>query len=122
MVKHLIKCRCVLPQFKKMQDPPQHEFVVFSKFDENDNVVPKFAQCTNCGAIHHVFEIQKSQILQGKEAMSSIVTIDDIKPSLPDNLKNILDSNKADLPTWEYAQYIIENELWGNFVVLSART
>ena len=118
--KHLIACRCILPQFKGRQNPPRHQFSVFSSIDENDNVVVKYAQCNNCGLVHKVIDICKTEIMQGKEAMSSILTVDDIKMSLPPNLSNILERNKADLSTWEQAQFILENKEWGNFILLAA--
>lgn len=120
--KHLIKCRCVLLQYKKMQNPPSHQFTVFSVINDSDKVNISYAQCPNCGVIHKITEIGKSEILQNKEAMSSLITIDDIKLSLPENLKNILEKNSADLPTWEAAQFIHENKQWGNFVVLTSET
>lgn len=115
--KHLIKCRCVLPQFKAQLDPPRHQFTVFSIVD-NDVVKPKYAQCTNCGLIHKVTEIGRSEILHGKEFLSSIVSIDEIKSCLPTQLSSILENNHADFPTWELARFIYENKQWGNFVVL----
>jgi len=66
-----------------------------------------------------VTEINKSEIVQGREEMKSIVTIDDIKLSLPARLSDLLESNNADIATWEYVQYIYENKQWGNFVVLT---
>ena len=50
---------------------------------------------------------------------SSILTVDDIKISLPPNLANILERNKSDLATWEQALFIIENKEWGNFILLA---
>lgn len=117
--RHLINCRCVLPQFKNKKDPPVHKFVVFSTIDEADSVIPKFSQCNNCGIIHKVVDICKSDILSGKENMSSIVTLEDIKSSLPSNLKDILERHNVDMSTWEQAQFIIENKMWGDFVVLA---
>lgn len=116
-LKHLITCRCVLPQFKRSDDPPRHQFVVFSTVND-DVVVPKFAQCNNCGVIHKVVEVNRSEIMLGRENMGSLVTIDDIKAGLPQQLSNILETNDVDLPTWELAQFILENKQWGNFVVL----
>lgn len=116
--KHLIKCRCILPQFKKMIDPPFHQFIVFSIIDDNDHVKPKLAICPNCGAVHKVIEISKSEITT-KESAKSILTIEDIKQSLPTNISSILEKNDVDLPTWEMAQFIYENKRWGEFVVLS---
>lgn len=117
--KHLIKCRCVLPQFKGKPDAPVHQFVVFSVLDDEDNVKMKYAQCNNCGTVHRVTDICKSEILQGKEAMSSIITLQDIKSTLPSNLSDILERNNADLATWESAQFILENKQWGNIIVLA---
>ena len=118
-IKHLVTCRCTLPQFKRSPKPPFHQFVVFSVLDDQDNVKPKYAQCNNCGVIHRVVEINRSDILNGKESMGSIVTIDDIKGSLPARLAEMLDASNADLPTWEAAKYIVDNKRWGEFVVLT---
>lgn len=120
--KHLVHCRCVLPQFKKMADPPPHQFTVFSVVDDDDKVKLKYAQCPNCGIVHRVTEIGKSEVVNGREAMSTILTTNDIKPSLPEALVAILDGNQADLPTWELAQFIYENKRWGDFVVLRIET
>ena len=117
--KHLVACRCVLPQFKGRTNPPRHQFAVFSSINEDDSVVVKYAQCNNCGIIHKVTDICKSEIMQGKEAMASIVSIDDVKLSLPSSLVNILERNHADLATWEQAQFILENKEWGNFLLLA---
>ena len=117
--KHLVKCRCVLPQFKGRVDPPVHHFVVFSVINENDSVKTKYAQCNNCGAVHKVTDICTSEIIANKESMASIVDVNDIKASLPSNLVNILERNNADLPSWENAAFILENKQWGEIVVLN---
>lgn len=117
--KHLIKCRCILSQFKKKSDPPLHQFVVFSQIDDDGNVVMKYSQCNNCGVVHKVVDICKSEILGTKENMSAILTIEDIKPCMPANLVGILEKNAADLPTWEACQHIVDNKLWGQHVVLT---
>jgi hypothetical protein len=120
--KHLVACRCVLPQFKKRQNPPQHQFVVFSVIDDNNNVKVKYAQCPNCRIVHRVIELSKSEVVSGREAMQSITGIDDIKNSLPERIANVLDLNNADLPTWEAVQFILKNKQWGNFVVMTSDT
>lgn len=111
----------MLPQFKHTPEPPVHQFIVFSIIDD-DVVKPKFAQCTNCGVVHRVHELGKSDILPGREAMGSIITINDIRTSLPDTLVAVLENNKADLPTWEAVQFVYDNKQWGNFVVLTSDT
>jgi hypothetical protein len=58
----------------------------------------------------------------GKEHMTSIIQIEDIKNSLHQNFVNILEGNSADLPTWEAVQFIVENKKWGEFVVLVTET
>lgn len=116
--RHLVKCRCVMQQFKKLQTPPVHQFVVFSILEQDTGVVrEKFAQCNNCGLIHKVTDFCKSEILN-KEDLRTLITIDEIKMSLPQNLVMILENNDVDISTWENTQHIYENEQWGNFVVL----
>lgn len=117
--KHLIKCRCVLPQFKKLENPPAHKFIVFSVIDDDGNVQQKYAQCNNCGVIHKIVDICKSEIQIGKEHMNSLIKLEDIKPSIHSNFSMILDSNNADIATWEAVQFTVENKQWGNFVVLT---
>jgi len=118
--KHLIRCRCVLPQFKNSQDPEnkRHKFVVFSEVID-DVVKQKYAQCNNCGLIHKIVDICVSEIMPGKEAMSSLVNVEDIKAGMNQNLVSILERHQCDLPTWEHARYIIENKRWGDLVILA---
>jgi hypothetical protein len=118
--KHLIKCRCILPQFKQRQNPPPHHFIVFSVLNEEDQTIEtKYSQCNNCGVIHKIVDICKSEIQTGKENMNSLIKLEDIKPSLHSNFSSILEANNADLATWESVQFIVENKQWGNYVVLS---
>lgn len=117
-LKHLITCRCVLPQLKRVPNSPCHQFTVFSVVEDDGAVRVKYAQCNNCGIIHRVTEVNRSEIVS-REAMSSIPTVDDIRASLPQRLAEVLEANGADLPTWEAAQFIVENKRWGDFVVLS---
>ena len=116
--KHLIRCRCVLPQLKRCENPPRFGFVVFSIIGNDDVVVPKFVQCPHCGVIHKVTGICESEIIQGKESMVSLLTIDDVKLGLPERLAEVLEVNGADLPTWEMTHFIYERKRWGQYVVL----
>jgi hypothetical protein len=120
--KHLVPCRCVLPQFKRMTDPPNHRFVVFSVIDDNEVVVPKFVLCNNCGIAHKVFDLCRSEVIVGRESMPSALTIDDIRSSIPQNLATILETNHADLPSWEAVSFIVANKAWGEIVVLTSDT
>lgn len=119
-VKHLVKCRCILPQFKNKQNAPFHQFVVFSILDENDVLATKFAQCNNCGIIHKVVDICKSEILPGRENLGSVLTLDEIKIGLPEQLVAVLEAHQADLSIFEYVRWILENQRWGEHVVLSS--
>lgn len=119
--KHLIRCRCVLPQFKKMEDPPAHQFIVFSVINDNDKVIPKIVQCSNCGLVHRVTDITKSEIVAGKESSAAVITINDIRNTLPEALTDALDVNNADIATWEAVQFAHENKQWGqSFIVLGS--
>ncbi|NBP56906.1 hypothetical protein EBU71_10330, partial [bacterium] len=82
-IKHLIECKCVLVQYKNITPTVFHKFLVFSEIDGTDGlVIPSYAQCNNCGVIHKINEIGKSSQLR-KESMTALLTIDDIKSSLP---------------------------------------
>lgn len=118
-VKCLLQCRCTLPQFRKMVDPPFHQFVAFVVL-EDGIVRPKIVQCNNCGILHRATELCRSDILNGREESSSLISIDDVKACLGESIVNVLESNRVDLPTWEHAQFIVENERWGEHVVLSS--
>lgn len=117
-LKHLVTCRCVLPQFKRREDPPQHQFVVFSVVQDDGTVTTKFAQCNNCGIIHKVTEINRSEVVS-RESMGSLTTVDDMKLGMPAQLANALEAADVDVATWEHARYVWDNKLWGSFVVLS---
>jgi len=117
--KHLIQCHCVLPQYKNKADPVYHQFVVFSEIDDDGNVVPKNSQCNNCGSIHKIVGLCKSEIVTGKDEMSSLITIEDIKVCLPEKIKDVMESYEIDLPTWEKAQFIVDNEDWEDYVILA---
>lgn len=118
-VKHLVECHCILPQYRSSPEPLYHSFVVFSIIDENDFVVPKHAQCTNCGVIHRVIDVAKSEIVMGNESQRSIITREDIKHSLPQSVVSVLESYELDVSTWEEALFILEERLWGRHIILS---
>ena len=117
-IKHLITCRCILPQFKRSKQPPSHQFTAFSIIDDVGDVRPKFVQCNNCGIVHKVVDVCRSEIVS-RESMSSIVTIDDVKLGMPVNVLELLESNSADLPTYEAVKFTLDNKQWGSFVVLT---
>lgn len=118
--KHLIRCRCILPQFKNLTEPLAHQFVVFSVIDDDDHPIVKFAQCNNCGIVHKVIDICRSEIITNRETMPSLLTIEDIKHNLPQNIVSILEANDVDIATWEAVQFIHDNKRWGEFIVLSS--
>ena len=120
--KHLITCRCVLPQFRSLAEPPAHKFVVFSIIDSDGSVEQKFAQCNNCGIIHRITDLTKSEIVNGKESAFSIPSIDDIRSSLPQQLSDILERSNADLATWEAARFSFDEQRWGDFIILASDT
>ena len=78
-IKHLIECHCVLPQFRNRLDAVYHRFVVFSIIDADDNMVPKYAQCNNCGVIHKVIDVMTSEVALGNDNDAAVISIDDIK-------------------------------------------
>ena len=116
--KHLIECHCVLPQYRRRKDPPYHQFIVFSLLDDSDTVLPKHAKCNNCGVIHNVVDICKSEILLGQE-VGAVMTKEDCAMMLPAGVKQILDTYGCEVPDWEHALYILQNEKWNDFIIVN---
>ena len=118
-LKHLIQCHCILPQYRKMEDPIFHKFVVFSKTDAEENIVTKLAKCNNCDTLHKVLDFCKSEIMHGKDEEVSVLTIEDISNSLPEKLSEILSTHFCDIATYEEALDIVENQEWGKSINIS---
>jgi len=118
-VKHLLECQCILPQYKKRDNPPYHKFVVFSIVDDSDSVLEKFAQCNNCGIVHRVFDICKSEIATGHESLSSLPTKEDFKLMLPSSVVDILNSYDCDLCVWEQIAFIMNYNKVGEKIIIS---
>jgi hypothetical protein len=121
-IKHTLDCHCVLPQYRNRKNPVYHKFVTFSIIDDSNTTIPKYAQCNNCGVIHKVIDICKSEIITGRDDLKSIPTIDDIGLMIPDDIKNILEVYKADLATWEQVQWVLRNKVWNETIVLNRDT
>lgn len=117
--KHLLTCRCVLQQFSQQKNPPLHKFIVFSIMNDEDKVVPSFAQCNNCGNIHKIIDICQSEIMNRDESRA-LQTIEDIKVNLPDKIVSLLDKYNVDLPTWQHVEFALNNEKWGEVIFLSS--
>jgi hypothetical protein len=117
-VKHLIQCQCILPQYKNQSNPVFHSFVVFSIVDDDGELLPKNAQCNNCGSIHKIVDVCKSEFL-GKDDSKSVMTIKDIESNLPQGVIDILKTYECELATWEHIDFCISNQLWGTKVIIS---
>ena len=113
----MVECQCVLPQYKKSANPVYHKFVVFSVL-EDDKIKTNFAQCNNCGVVHKIIDLCKSEILNGKESLNSLETIEDIKLSIPQDLSAVLENYSCDISNWQHAKFIYENGKWGDSIVL----
>ena len=51
--------------------------------------------------------------------MKSIKTIDDLSLTLPPDVSRVLESYNCDLPSWEYAEFLLNNEQWGSIITLT---
>tara|TARA_R110002153_G_scaffold40199_1_gene115081 strand:- start:725 stop:1198 length:474 start_codon:yes stop_codon:yes gene_type:complete len=117
--KHLIECHCSLPIFKDKEAITYHKFVVYSKFDERGSIIPKYAQCNNCGANHHVFEMCRSEIKIGKEDNNVALTIEDVSIGLPDKVVGVLKKYECGIEIYEEVNDVIENNLYPHSVIVN---
>jgi hypothetical protein len=118
-IKHIIECHCVLPQYRHRDDPVYHKFIVFSVIDDSDTVVPKHSQCNNCGVVHKVIDLCRSEILAGRDELKSVISIDDLKIMIPEDISRVLDIYDCDLATWENVLFILQNKKWGASVIVA---
>ena len=117
-LKHLVECHCVLPQFRNKKERPYHKFVVFSVIDKADGVIPKHAVCNNCGVIHNVYDIGKSEILVGQES-GAIIQKEDIELMIPTSISNVLKSYDCDISVWEHVLFVMQNSIFPEKIILS---
>ena len=92
-------------------------FVVFSVIDESDTLEEKYAQCNNCGVIHKIVDVCRSEIATNR-AEITVLSKEDIKLMLPSPVVNTLENYECDVPSWEHALFIIEERQWDQFIVL----
>lgn len=118
-IKHVLKCRCILSQFRNMKNPPNHEFVVFSIL-ENDLIQNSFVKCNNCGITHEITDVCKSKVLDKSDDWS-VPTKNDISLSFSEDLVDLLNSYESDLSTWQMAQWIIRENKWGSKLVIQKK-
>ena len=119
--KHLVQCQCILPQFRKLKTPIFHKFTVFSVLN-NDVVDPKYVQCNNCGIVHKVYDLCKSEIVSGKDELRSVSSKKEVGLSIPKDLQDLLETYGCDLPTWEHIKFALDEQRWGEKVILSRET
>ena len=93
-------------------------FVVFSIIDNADSVIPKHAACNNCGVIHNVYDIGKSEIFSGQEA-GAVLQKEDISLMIPDSLSSVLVSYDCDIPIWEHVLFVLQNGNYPEKIVLN---
>ena len=117
-IKHLVECHCVMPQFRNNPQPQYHSFVVFSLLDDSDTAIPKHAKCNNCGVIHNVIDVCKSEILPGGQEVGAVMTKQDCGMMLPAGVKQVLETYGCEVPDWEHALYILQNEKWDDFIII----
>lgn len=117
-VKHLVECRCSLAHFREWDDPPNHKFIVFSELDSDANLKPSYAKCNNCSIIHKVQEVGQSFTIK-KEEMRSLPTIEDLEGQMQSWITSLLRKHDCELHVWQEAKFIIDNKLWGRFIILA---
>ena len=117
-IKHIIECHCVLPQYKNVAKPVYHKFIVFSIIDDSETIIPKHASCNNCGVIHNVYDVCKSEILPGKE-LGAVMQIEDCKLMLPSSINSVLENYNRSIEDYEHALFILQNKKWGDWIVVN---
>lgn len=117
-LKHLIECHCTLKIYSAERKTIYHKFPVYSKLDKEGSLIKKIVKCNNCEAAHIVTDVCKSELMAGKDQTGVTTTIDDISISLPQRLVDLLNKLECDITAYEHCLDIIEEDRWGEMVVL----
>lgn len=118
-IKHILECHCILPQYRERKEPVYHKFIAFSEVDDSDTVVASNVQCNNCGTVHKIYDICKSEIVAGKDESASVEKKEDVALSLPKQLVELMETYSLEVCDYQMARYVIENKKWGTTIVLS---
>jgi hypothetical protein len=89
---------------------------------DNDTVEPKYVQCNNCGAVHKVYDLCKSEIIPGKDDLRSVTTIKEIGLFIPADLRQLLETYDCEISIWERIKFILDEQRWGEKVVVTRET
>jgi len=100
-----------------MKDPPHYAFPVLSKISKNGQVNDKNVKCPNCGRMHCVYEIGRSNVISG----GSYRELDDVKRTLPDDLVKALDEHGCDYITYEECELAIKKRVKNNRKIILTR-
>ena len=118
-IRHLVQCRCVLPMYRDSVDPVFHKFPVFSMLDDDDVVIVKTVACDNCGVMHRVFDVCRSEVIFGHDDSPVTMTVEDIRLTLPTRLGDILMGYLLHISVWEEVQFVYQGGHWGTEIVMT---
>lgn len=118
-ITHMLQCHCILPQYRDYPEPVFHKFIVFGVLDDSDTLLSKYAACNNCGAIHKVYDVCQSEIILNKEDTGSLLSVDDMRLSIPDDILGVLDSYNCEPYVFEHVCYVLKNKAFSESITLT---
>lgn len=109
---HTLECQCILPIYNKVEKPVYHSFVVFSTFVD-DSLEEKYVECNNCGVVHQVLNVNKSNIISDVTKYKSlVVSKEDLSYNLPSKYLDFLTKkNIEEVYIWEKINFLLENDI-----------
>jgi hypothetical protein len=69
-----------------------------------------------------VYDLCKSEIVTGKDELRSVSTKKEVGFSIPGDLRDLLETYGCDLPTWELIKFVLDEQRWGEKIILSHET
>lgn len=116
----MLECHCILPQYKNRVPPVFHKFVAFSVIDDSDTVVSSQVQCNNCGTIHKIIDLCRSEIIAGKDESRLVEKKEDVMISLPKSISDLFETYKLEIADYQFARFVLENSIWDSTIILSS--
>ena len=65
-----------------------------------------------------MIDVCNSEIQLGQE-VGAVMSKQDCGMMLPSGVKQILETYGCEVPDWEHALYILQNEKWGDFIIVN---
>lgn len=131
--RHLIECRCALPQYQNHTPVIFHKFTVFSTFEfdeshygdlENEPAYTfneSYARCNNCGILHRIIDFCRSEFVNDEETTAAFLSTSDMEFMIPEAICNLLKTYDSPQYVWEEVLFTVTQRKFDRRIILDSK-